>query len=293
MQCKILDRREFIAAGTVGLLAASPQAARAQSAQMTVAMLHLEPAVGDLDGNCDLYESAIAAAAESGADWILTPELGLTGYRFDLAIGTDWIEPGPDRWTERLRQAAAKHGITLFLGHLEMDPADGKRYNTVFVIDPQGTIIGRHRKINTIPVSEEWSTPGSASQPVAVGSLSAGILICADSWPPDHARSLADQGAEILVSCATWPPEPHGPETCWEQRTLDTGLPLFVCNRTGVERDFDIRDAESVVVKGGRRVIRHASEHSSILLVDWDVASEEVVESKALNYDPATRQFSA
>jgi predicted amidohydrolase len=275
-----IDRRTLLKAG---IAAAASAAARADAPPLKIALLHLEPELGELDRNCALYEQAMARAKEAGARWVLTPELGLTGYHFDRSIGTKWIQPGPDKWTQRLQNTAARLGVTLFLGHVELDTTDGKRYNTVFVISPEGRVLGRHRKINTIPVSEGWSTPGKNATPVSVDGRSVGILICADSWPPDHAQSLARKGAQILVSSATWPPEPHGPEKCWEQRTVDTGLPLFVCNRTGVEGDFDMRASESVVVNKGVRLLRHRSDHSSILLVEWDFAGRTLLRHSALN----------
>lgn len=268
------------------MTAALADAAPSRPSVLKIALLHLEPQLGELDSNCGLCESAMEAAAAAGAKWILTPELGLTGYRFDqspkLGGNTDWIKPGPDRWVERLRSASTRLGVTLFLGHLERDATDGHCYNTVFAIGPNGAILGRHRKINTIPIAEGWSTPGSTPAPIMVDDISVGVLICADSWPPTHANTLAKQGAQILFSSATWPPKPHGPETCWQQRTRDTGLPLLVCNRTGIEKDFDMRDSESVVVSNGKRLLRHSSEHSSIVLVDWDLANRTLVRHEKL-----------
>ncbi len=288
-----LTRRNLLGLAAGGLLTSCGGAPNQPPSTLKIAMLHLEPQLGELDRNSDLFETAMTAAANAGAAWIMTPELGLTGYRFDLKIGTDWIKPGPDRWVQRLSAVASRLGVTLFLGHLELDASGGKRYNTVFVIGPDGAILGRHRKINTIPVSEAWSTRGPDASPVMVRKKQVGVLICADAWPPDHAQRLAKGGAEILISSATWPPEPHGPEKCWEQRTRDTGLPLFVCNRTGIERDFDIRKAESVVVARGQRLVRHASEHSSVLLVDWDLGAKQVRNQSVLHLDATTGKFRA
>jgi 5-aminopentanamidase len=254
----------------------------AASGRIELAMLHLEPQLGELDANTDLYERAIGRAAKAGANWILTPELGLTGYYFVRKIGTDWIKPGVDRWVERIQRTAARYRVTIFLGHLELDSADANLYNTMFVIGRDGEILGRHRKINTIPISEAWSKPGKPTSPIRVDNCAVGALICADAWLREPASALADDGAEVLISSATWPPKPHGPERCWEQRTIDTGLPLFVCNRTGVEFDFDMRDGESVIVNAGQRLVRHISAHSSILLAEWEFRSQLVTRHSAI-----------
>ena len=109
-----------------------------------IAMLHLELKYADLEHNAALIESGIELAAQKGADWIMTPELSLTGYRFDLKIGTDWIKLGPDEYVKRVQLLAKKHNVTIFLSHLERvdlvsksaDLEESEIFNTLFVIDP-------------------------------------------------------------------------------------------------------------------------------------------------------------
>jgi predicted amidohydrolase len=72
-----------------------------------------------------------------------------------------------------------------------------------------GSILGVQRKINIVPGgAERWSTRGEQAVPVHVGGLALGLLICADAYTPDAARSLRDRGAQILVSAAAWAPYP-------------------------------------------------------------------------------------
>lgn len=241
-----------------------------------IGLLHLELRYADIPYNSKHLEHAVRLAASKGAKWILTPELTLTGYRFDLKIGLDWIPLGPDQYVQHMQRVADELNVTVFLSHLERLPT-GEIFNTLFVIDEQGKIIGRHRKINTIPIAEAWSTAGTKPTLVDVGGHKVGLLICADAWPQGHAEDLQKRGAQMLVSSATWPPGLHGPKDTWEKRSLETKLPVFVNNRTGIERDFDIRQAASVVVDGGQRLVSHTSEKSSVVLVDWNHHARSVV----------------
>ena len=75
----------------------------------------------------------------------------------------------------------------------------------------------------------------------------------------------------MLVSSAAWGPGVHGPNGEWERCTKDTGLPLFVCNRTGADRTLDFRKAETVVAQKGQRLLSLCSERSAIFLIDWDL----------------------
>ncbi|WP_447976550.1 carbon-nitrogen hydrolase family protein [Candidatus Nitrospira bockiana] len=239
---------------------------------MRLAFLHLAPVPGDLAHNRRLIETAIETAGRAGAAWILTPELVVCGYAFSREIGTDWILPQPDSWMSRICALAAHWRVTVFLSHPERDPRSMNLHNTVFVIDRSGAILGRHRKINTLRAgSEAWSTPGEQVEPVTVpGFGRVGILICADACSPAIAERLRDQGAAQLVSAAAWAPGFHGPNGEWERCTHATGLPLFVCNRTGADGTLDFTRGESVLVQDGRRLLSLSSERSAIFMVEWD-----------------------
>jgi predicted amidohydrolase len=98
-----------------------------------------------------------------------------------------------------------------------------------------------------------------------------GMLICADAYSPNIAAALCAKGAQLLLSPAAWGPGLHGPEGEWELRTIETGLPLIVCNRTGRETSLDLSRAESVVIKNGQRLLSHRSPESAVLTFDWDL----------------------
>jgi predicted amidohydrolase len=244
---------------------------------LRIAMLHVAPRLGDLGHNRQLVETAVITAATLGAEWVITPELCLCGYQFADRIGTAWIEPQPDPWMMHLSQMVARLRVTVFLSHPERDGDTDKCYNTVFVIRTDGTWVGVHRKVNVVPGAEAWASPGDTALPVCVPPLRVGILICADAYTPAIAKHLQAQGAQILVSPAAWPPRPHGPDGAWEQRTRETGLPLFVCNRTGTDETLSFVEAESVVVKAGERLLTFSAPYSTLLLVDWDVHTQTVV----------------
>ncbi|MEQ1794473.1 MAG: carbon-nitrogen hydrolase family protein [Nitrospira sp.] len=245
---------------------------------LRIAFLHLAPVPGDLAGNRRLIESATMQAAVAGAAWILTPELAICGYSFADRIGTDWIGPQPDEWMAQMARLAARLRVTLFLSQPEQDRRTKQLHNSLFVITPDGTLAGAHRKINALRVgSESWSTPGTEAAPVAAAPLDrVGLLICADAYSPGIAESLRRQGARMLVSAAAWAPGFHGPNGEWERCTSDTGLPLFVCNRTGPDLTMDFTKAESVVAKDGVRRLSMSATRSTIFLFDWDLLRQDL-----------------
>lgn len=245
---------------------------------LRIAFLHLAPVLGDLAGNRRLIETAVAQAAQTGATWILTPELAVCGYSFSDRIGTDWIVPQPDEWMAHMGRLASRLRITLFLSQPERDRRTKQLHNSLFVIAPDGTLAGAHRKINALRTgSESWSTPGTEATAVAVAPLDrVGLLICADAYSPGIAESLRRQGARMLVSAAAWAPGFHGPNGEWERCTSDTGLPLFVCNRTGPDLTMDFTKSESVVAKDGVRRLSMSASRSTVFLVEWDLLRQDL-----------------
>lgn len=101
-------------------------------------------------------------------------------------------------------------------------------------------------------------------------------MICADAWPANHAESLKQQGADVLISSASWAPGEYGPGDTWEKRSGETGLPLFVANRTGKERQLDLTKAASVYSVNGERRVTHQSEGSRVVLLGWSIGVADV-----------------
>lgn len=233
-----------------------------------IALLHLETVPGAIDRNRYVIVEAIKHAAALGAQWIVTPELAVCGLQFAQVVGSEWIQPQPDLWMQQVCKLARTLKRTVFLGCPERE---GRRfYNSVFVIGPMGEIVGQHRKINVVSDSRSWSSPGDRVAPIECDGIKVGVLVCSDAYTSDIARALRFEGAQMLVSPASWGPGLHGPNGEWEQRSHETGLPLIVCNRTGVEQTLDFWKAPSLVVKNGDRLLSHTSDRSAVLTFDWD-----------------------
>ncbi len=245
---------------------------------MRIAFLHLAPLAAKVEHNQRLIEAGIALAAEAGAQLILTPELATTGYTFTDLIGTDWITAQPDRWLRSICEVARQYKTVVLLAHVERDEVRSTLHNSLFAISAEGELLGRHRKINALRVgSEAWSVPGTTATVVDLcPNLKAGLLICADACTTEIARQMKAAGAKLLLSAAAWAPGLHGPNGEWEQIARETGLPLFVCNRTGSDVTLDFTNGESVVVYRGSRLLSMKSVQSAGFVLDWNIEEERL-----------------
>jgi len=254
---------------------------------LTVAFLHLAPELGALDRNRSLIEYGTRVAADSGADWVLSGELVVPGYRFEPLIGTTWIAEQPDSWMRRLARLSSDLGVASYVSHPEREALTGKLFNSLFVIGRNGQILGRHRKLDPTPGSEDWSSAGEPGRPIRVDGIAIGLLVCADAYKALPALRLRDSGAQLLVSSAAWWPGEWGPKGEWEARTLDTGLPMIVCNRTGCDHDTQLFGSESVVVDRGEKLLTLRAPESTVFMVDCQfsdghIAKCELTESTVL-----------
>jgi omega-amidase len=254
---------------------------------LTVAFLHLAPELGALDRNRSLIEYGTRVAANSGAEWVLSGELVVSGYRFEPVIRTNWIAEQPDSWMRRLARLSSDLRVASFVSHPEREPGTGILFNSLFVIGRNGRILGRQRKLNPTPGSEDWSSAGEPGRPIPVDGIKLGLLICADAYTALPALRLCDSGAQLLVSSAAWWPGEWGPKGEWEARTLDTGLPMIVCNRTGCDHESQLVDSESVVVDRGEKLLTLQAPESTVFIVncqfsDGHIAKCELMESIVL-----------
>ena len=92
-------------------------------------------------------------------------------------------------------------------------------------------------------------------------------------------------GAKLLISGAAWMRGPHGPNGEWERITRETGLPLFVCNRTGEDLTLDFSNGESVVAHQGIRHVSMESPGSAVFLLDWNIAQEKLESDQPQRFD--------
>jgi len=126
-----------------------------------------------------------------------------------------------------VRAAAAELGVHLFVNTL--DRRRGRSvYNTTFVIDPAGEIVGKYDKIHAL--FEVGNTLGRGHYVFQTPYAPIGVLICADRQFPETARSLALAGARVLIinSYGMWGEGAN--ERFIRQRAYENGLFVLFCH---------------------------------------------------------------
>ena len=207
-----------------------------------------------IEDNIKKLEANIRTAAGSGAELVVLQELHNSLYfcQEENAKLCDLAEPIPGPSTERFGALAKELGIVLVLSLFERR-APGIYHNTAVVLEKDGTIAGKYRKMH-IPddplfYEKFYFTPGDLGfEPIRTSVGTLGVLVCWDQWYPEAARLMALSGAEMLIYPTAIGGVPTDPD--WEQaqqrqawqlvqrgHAVANGLPVITANRTGVEPD--------------------------------------------------------
>ena len=230
----------------------------------------------DIDDNKRRLAEGIARAAALGAELVVLQELHNSLYfcdiedvsRFDLAESI----PGPS--TDFYGSLARQHNVVLVTSLFERRAA-GLYHNTAVVLERDGSIAGKYRKMH-IPddpayYEKFYFAPGDLGfQPIdtSVGRL--GVLVCWDQWYPEAARIMALRGAELLIYPTAIGYDPNDtPDEQERQREAWTtvmrghavanGLPVVAVNRVGEEAAeilMDKVEGLSPLEKVEKRVVR-------------------------------------
>ena len=208
--------------------------------------------VADTKQNLLRLAEGISDLAKRGAELIVLQELHNSLYfcQVEDVNNFDLAEPIPGPSTAFFGELAKQLGVVIVTSLFERRSA-GLYHNTAVVLEKDGTIAGKYRKMH-IPddpgyYEKFYFTPGDLGfKPIdtSVGRL--GVLVCWDQWYPEAARLMALQGAELLIyptaigfDPSDTPEEQERQRTAWQtvQRghAVANGLPVVTVNRVGKE----------------------------------------------------------
>lgn len=208
----------------------------------------------DIQANKQRLAERIKQLAEQGAELIVLQELhnGLYFCQTEDVNLFDQAEPIPGPSTEFFGALAKQLGVVIVTSLFERRAA-GLYHNTAVVLEKNGSIAGKYRKMH-IPddpayYEKFYFTPGDLGfHPIQTSIGCLGVLVCWDQWYPEAARMMALQGAELLIyptaigyESSDSQDEQERQREAWTtvQRghAVANGLPVVTVNRVGHEED--------------------------------------------------------
>lgn len=256
---------------------------------------------GDIEQNKRKLQDAIATCAKQGAELVVLQELHNTPYfcQTETVSNFDLAETIPGPSTDFYGKIAKRCGVVLVTSLFEKR-AEGLYHNTAVVIEKDGSIAGRYRKMH-IPddpayYEKFYFTPGDLGfHPIQTSVGKLGVLVCWDQWYPEAARLMALQGAELLIypTAIGWESSDSELEqqcqteawiTIQRSHAVANGLPVVSVNRVGHEPDPSGQTAgirfwgnSFVVGPQGEFLMRANADGEAIQVVEVDMQRSEQV----------------
>jgi NAD+ synthase len=239
---------------------------------LKIALAQLNPVVGDLKGNAKLAADAHARAKTLGADVIVFSELFLNGYPPEDLVLKPAFQDATRAELERLAVACAD-GPAILIGAIWRDA--GKVYNAVALLD-RGRIEAVTLKFDlpNYGVFDEKRVfaTGPMPGPLNVRGVRIGVPICEDIWNSEVVETLAETGAELLVS-------PNGSPFDWLKpdnrmniavaRVTESGLPLAYLNQVGGQDEL-VFDGASFVLNSDRSLaMQLPAWREAVVVTEW------------------------
>lgn len=220
---------------------------------MKVALIQQSNSGNQLD-NIAKLEINIRKCANDGAELIVLQELhnGLYFCQTEDPTVFEQAESIPGPSTDKFGTLAKELNVVLVLSLFEKRVA-GIYHNTAVVIEKDGTVAGKYRKMH-IPddpayYEKFYFTPGDLGfEPIQTSVGKLGVLVCWDQWYPEAARLMAMVGAEVLIypTAIGWESTDTDDEklrqrnawmTIQRGHAVANGIYVITCNRTGYEPD--------------------------------------------------------
>ncbi|MFI0347406.1 MAG: NAD+ synthase [Chthoniobacterales bacterium] len=233
---------------------------------MKIGLAQINSTIGDLAGNAERIFFAYQELVAQGAEFVITPELALTGYPpRDLLLSGKFVDSNLEKIDELEKKIGA---VPLVVGFVDYNTTGCGRkfYNAAAVITKnQPRVCAHKRLLPNYDVFDEsrYFEPGSKSTIVSVNGCNIGITICEDLWTQqylpynlysvDPPEELVRAGAELIVNLSASPFEFKKPVrrlAMISAQAKRLNVPIAYCNAVG-GNDQLIFDGHSLVVAAG------------------------------------------
>ena len=270
----------------------------------------------DREDNKRRLAEKITKLAQQGAELIVLQELhnGLYFCQEENVDIFDQAEPIPGPSTEFFGALAKELQVVIVTSLFERR-APGLYHNTAVVMEKDGTIAGKYRKMH-IPddpgyYEKFYFTPGDLGfQPIQTSVGKLGVLVCWDQWYPEAARLMALAGAELLIYPTAIGYDPNDSQDEQERQRMAwqtvqrghavaNGLPVVTVNRVGDEDGVPFWGTSFVAGPQGELLYEAPVDEETEAVVDVDMKRSEQVrrwwpflrDRRIDSYDALTQRF--
>lgn len=249
-----------------------------KSKQIVVSAVQMDCEINDKHGNLDKAMDFLQQFKDK-TDMVCFPELFTTGYNIDL-MGERFnrlAETIPGETTDLIGQKAKEYGVAVLGAIVEKDK-EGRLYDTAFIINKKGELIGRYRKSHLYPREYQYFYPGSELPVFELAGVKIGIAICFEHAFPPVFTTLALKGAQLIFIPSA---VPVGYEYLLNLRTRaraqDNQLFVAAVNLVGQEGEVRYCGLSQLINPKGEIITQASTKKEEILTsqIDLSLIEEE------------------
>jgi predicted amidohydrolase len=221
--------------------------------EVTVATVQMKPKLGETEENLVKMSELVAKiAGQQKVDLIVFPELITSGYECGVRF-TDLAQRVPGPTVNLIAQRAQEFGVHIAFGLPTKEKVESILFNSLVFIGPDGELIGEYRKVHLKGEERMAFRAGYRYQVFECQFGMVGLLTGYDLAFPEAARSLALEGAELIVVCANWE-KPHRDEwrTYVLARAYENALFVAAANRVGDDVTYSFFGDSTIVGPRGQ-----------------------------------------
>jgi len=237
--------------------------------QFKAGAVQFDVKTGDVPGNLAVALAHLGHLADQGACLGVCPEFFLTGFDNE---NISRLMPAVETGIQRLAEFARKRSMAV-AGSLP-EQMDGQVFNTLYLIDRDGEIRARYRKLHLFPLTGEnlHYTRGDEMVTADTSLGRVGTMICYDLRFPELARRLFLDGARIFVVSAQWPLARVAHWQALIRARAIENQAWFICSdRTGTDPDGLVFPGSSMIVDPNGCVVALGKDQPGTIMADIDM----------------------
>jgi NAD+ synthase len=256
---------------------------------LTLALAQMNPTVGDLAGNAAQILALAQEAASQGADLLLAPEMALIGYPPEDLILVPSFRAAAMKAARQLAHDTKDLPCDLLFGSLWEDET-GIYNASLLAAGGALTLVRAKHDLPNYGVFDEKRVFSEGAEPLVTQwrGIRLGVLICEEVWDASLAKTLADQGAEILLVQNASPY--HIGKASQRKKVVDaavkiSGLPLVYLNLVGGQDELVFDGRSLVVSANGKDVVRMPGFKEALAITTWNRAGGKFICADAPTLD--------
>jgi predicted amidohydrolase len=230
----------------------------------TAGIIQFDVKTGDTESNLAVALGKIDTLSEQGADLVLLPEMWSCGFdNRNLNKHAGGFPAILDTLSRK-----AKQQQVIIAGTMP-EEEDGDIYNTMVVIDTDGSVAGAYRKIHLFSPTREHEYFSAGEYPVVCDTPRGriGLMICYDLRFPELCRALALKGAWVVLVAAQWPAERIGHwKTLLQARAVENQFYMVAANCGGTDGKLTYGGCSRIVSPFGE-IVAESEDKSPVAII--------------------------